>query len=107
MVEEGYEKLSAPNKKQLEKDADPFGKNVKFRGFDGNNETDFIIITRYLIDDLKRFTRFKNHDTNSHMPMIDGYMRMYQIFEPIRNRLHDRSLTLAELTAILKALKHP
>jgi uncharacterized protein len=107
LIEEGYKKLSPTGKKQLEKDAEPFGKHVKFLGFDGNNETDFMTIASYLIDDMHRFTHFKGRDLNSHMPSMDGYLRMYRVFEPLRNQLHQSSLNLAQLTAILTAWKHP
>jgi uncharacterized protein YfbU (UPF0304 family) len=105
-IEEGYAKLSAANKKKLAEDAEPFGKNVKFRGFDGNNESHFGIAS-YLVEDLKRFSRFKGRDLNSHMPVVDAYARMYKVFEPLREGLHSRPLNLAELTAILKAMIHP
>jgi uncharacterized protein YfbU (UPF0304 family) len=106
MIEEAYAKLSSKDKKQLEKDAAPLGKHVKFHGFDGNNEPHYGIAL-YLIDDLKRFTHFKGRDMNCHHPSIDGYLRMYEVFEPLRAGLHSRSLNLAELTAMLNAWKHP
>jgi len=49
MIEEGHKKLTPSDKKQLEKDAEPFGKNPKFLGFDGNNETDLMTIAHYRI----------------------------------------------------------
>ncbi len=106
LIEDGYKKLKPAEKKQLEKDADPFGKQVKFIGFDANNEPHYGIAL-YLIDDLKRFSHFKGRDLSAHMPSIDAYMRMYDVFEPMRAGLHSRSLNLAELTAILRARIHP
>jgi uncharacterized protein YfbU (UPF0304 family) len=106
IIEEAYAKLSPAEKVTLAEDATPFGKDLKFHGFDGNNEPHYHIAS-YLVDDLKRFSHFKGRDMNSHHPSVEGYLRMYEVFEPMRARLHARSLNLAELTAILKALIHP
>jgi uncharacterized protein YfbU (UPF0304 family) len=106
MIEEAYAKLSPAEKQKLEKDAEPFGKHVKFHGFDGNNEPHYGIAL-YLVDDLKRFSHFKGREMNSHSPSIEGYVRMFKVFEPLRAGLHSRSLNLAELTDILKARIHP
>jgi uncharacterized protein len=44
---------------------------------------------------------------NSHHPSVEGYQRMYEVFDPIRVGLVGRELNLAEMTAILKAWVHP
>ena len=90
----GYGKLSPSDKNTLEKDAAPFGKDVKFRCFDGNNEPHFHI-AHYIINDLERFSHFTGRELNSHHPSIEGYLRMYEVFEPLRSGLHSRSLNLA------------
>ncbi len=102
-IEEAYEDLDPPGKEALEERADPFGKDVQFRGFDGNNESEYMSIARFLITELKRFQRFEGRDINSHMPTVGIYRRMYQVFEPIRRNLVGRRLTIDELTVILKA----
>ncbi len=102
-IEEAYDKLDASARKMLEKKADPFGQHVQFRGFDGNNEPEYMGIAQFLIEDLDRFQRFKDRDLNSHMPSVGLYRRMYQIFEPIRRTLIDRGLSIDELVAILNA----
>jgi uncharacterized protein len=38
LLEEAYAALSPADKARLEKEAAPFGKDVRFHGFDGNNE---------------------------------------------------------------------
>src|SRR5262245_22339290 len=53
-LEDSYAKLSAADKKKVETDAEPFGKNVKFLGFDGNHEPHFGIAI-YLVEQLDRF----------------------------------------------------
>jgi uncharacterized protein YfbU (UPF0304 family) len=106
-LETGFDKLSPQDKERVKVEAAPFGENVKFRGFDGNNEADYLSIARFLIDDLERFTHFASRDLNSHMPVVAGYRRMYQIFERIRPTLVGRELSAAEIVELLNARKHP
>ncbi len=102
-IEEAYEKLDQEMKDKLAVDVGLWGKHVGFRGFDGNNEGEYMSIARFMTKELARFTRFKDRDLNSHMPIVGIYRRMYETFEPIRRTLMDRGLALAELTSILRA----
>ncbi len=86
-IEFGYAKLSKKEKDRIEKEAPPFGKYVSFRGFDGNYESEYMSVARFLIDDMDRFTHFKGRDLNSHAPTIDSARRMYRLFEPMRTGL--------------------
>jgi uncharacterized protein YfbU (UPF0304 family) len=104
-LEEGHKKLKSVQKKRVEKEADPFGKPVRFEGFDGNHESEHLAIARTLVDDLDRFTSLKI--INSHSRTLDGYRRMYAVFEPMKARLGNRSLSADEIIEILKARKHP
>jgi uncharacterized protein YfbU (UPF0304 family) len=102
-LEEGYEALSTSEIARIEKEADPFGKYVKFTGFDGNNESEHMGIALFLVEKMDRFTRFKERDMNSHHPSIEAYARMFAVFEPIRNTLVGRRLSVTEIISILKA----
>jgi uncharacterized protein YfbU (UPF0304 family) len=104
-LEEGYEVLSDEGKEQLAKVADPFGAHVKFLGFDGNNEAEYMSIATFLVRDLDRFTRFKDRSFNSHSPTLVGYGRMVRAFEPIRATLIGRRMTVDELATVLNARK--
>ncbi|NHZ66627.1 YfbU family protein [Massilia genomosp. 1] len=106
-IEEAHEKLDENGRAELVSSAAPFGNNPQFPGFDGNNECDYSSIASFMVDHLDRFTRFKGRINNSHMPTIDGYDRMYKVFEPIRKTLDMRSLSTSELAAILNARRHP
>ncbi|HDL7690456.1 TPA: YfbU family protein [Yersinia enterocolitica] len=105
-IEESYEQLSADEKNELVAKADPFGKHVKFSGFDGNNETKHLSIADFLINELDRFSRFEGRDLNSHAPSLATYDRMYKVFEPIRNTLVGHGLDVDELAAILNAQRY-
>jgi uncharacterized protein YfbU (UPF0304 family) len=52
-----------------------------FRGFDGNNETEYMGFCRFLIEKQGKFQEqqqylIENDNFNSHSPMIDKYKRM-------------------------------
>ena len=83
-VEQSYERLSKQDKARVEKEAEPLGKHVVFRGFDGNYEGEHLGVASFLINKLDRFADFKGRELNSHMPSIDGYRRMVRAFEPMR-----------------------
>lgn len=104
-LEEAFEDLSDQDKQRLAKEAEPFGKHVTFTGFDGNNESEYVGIARFLVDDLNRFSRFRegHRDLNSHHPTLEAYGRMYRAFEPIRKTLIGRRMNVAELITVLKA----
>jgi len=59
--------------------------DVRFRGYDGNNETRQFSYTNYFITDLGRFDELRFDaeypDFNSHCPMVEKYRRMLDIWE--------------------------
>jgi hypothetical protein len=106
-LEQGHEELSKKDKERVEKEAEPFGKHVRFMGFDGNNETTHMSIARFLVEKMGRFQRFKGRELNSHSPSIAVYNRMLSVFLPLRSTLVGRSLNADEIIAILKAKRYP
>jgi uncharacterized protein len=102
-MERAHEKLPAKEKVRVGKEAEPFGKYVQFAGFDGNNETAHVGIARFFIDQMKRFSKFKDRELNSHAPMIGSYRRMLQVFEPMRLHLVGVELSPDQLISILKS----
>jgi uncharacterized protein len=106
-LEEGYENLSAADKKRVKTEAHPFGDKVYFRGFDGNNETSHFGIAQFLVQKLERFDRFERRDLNSHYPSIDTHRRMLPVFRPMRQSLMGGRLNASQIIAILKEQTHP
>jgi uncharacterized protein YfbU (UPF0304 family) len=107
-LEEAFEKLDPDEREKLEIAAKPFGNAVIFRGFDGNNESEYLGIARFLVEDLSRFSRFRNRDggLNSHYPTIDTYSRMLQIFEGVRKTLgFGRQMSVDQMADVLNARK--
>jgi hypothetical protein len=105
-IEEAYERFDPAQKTELEAKADPFGKHVEFSGFDGNNESELMSIANFLVNDMKRFSRFAGRDLNSHCQVVDGYRRMLEKFLVIRPNLSGRGLSVAELAEVLNTRRH-
>jgi uncharacterized protein len=106
-IERAYKALSPSDKTRVGTEAEPFGKEVQFRGFDGNYEGEYISVASFLINHLDRFVWFKGRDLNSHMPSIEPYRRMYALFVPLRSSLGGGELDAVSLIRILKAMTHP
>jgi uncharacterized protein len=100
-LEESYGKLSPADNQKVEKEANRT--SVRLFGFDANNE-DHYFIARYLIEQLGRYPSFRGRDLNSPSPRIDGYRRMYRVFEPIRPTLVDRPTKLLRFS--MRSSKH-
>jgi uncharacterized protein YfbU (UPF0304 family) len=52
--------------------------DLKFPGFDGNNETELLSYARYYVEDLGRYSRLGITYFNSHHPTIEMYRRMLE-----------------------------
>lgn len=102
-IEDAVRDLDEEQRGKLEDIAGVWGKNPRFRGFDGNNETELMGHTRLLVKDLGRFEEFEGRDFNSHMPLASRYREMLTVFEPIRSEVLDRKLSVEELGKILAA----
>ena len=106
ILEEEFEKLSDDDKAKLAAKVDPFGKNVRFPGFDGNEEGEYHSIANFLINDLKRFSHFNDpkRTLNSHHPTLETYGKMYRAFEPIRKTLvFGKNMTVDQMATVINA----
>jgi uncharacterized protein YfbU (UPF0304 family) len=58
---------------------------LKFKGFDGNNESSYMAYCRYFIVDLERFDELRYDqeipDLNSHMPSVPKYSSMLELWK--------------------------
>lgn len=106
-IESAYSKLDEKNRQKLAQDAAPFGENPRFKGFDGNNETEHMSVAMFLVNQLDRFQEFKGRNFNCHHPSLDAHRRMLAVFEPLRASLADSRLSVEQLTNILKARIRP
>jgi uncharacterized protein YfbU (UPF0304 family) len=96
-----YEQLSPEARQGLDKKA------VRFRGFDGNNESALMGFARFLVEKLGRWSNLdRAHDLNSHMPTRAGYSRMLKAAPNVDWAL-DQGYSADQINAILDAWKHP
>lgn len=77
---------------------------IKFPGFDGNNETRQYSYTNYFIMDLERFDELRGGseyaDFNSHSEMLDRYRRMLNEWKKYDDR---HNLSRDAIISIVKA----
>jgi len=106
-LERGFSELSKEDKDRVAKEAKPFGDKVKFLGFGGNEEGEYLHIARFLIEKLDRFTEFDSRSLDAHLPTVGTHRRMLAVFGPMRNNLAGRELNADEIIAILKEKLHP
>lgn len=107
IIEYSYSELSEEEKTILQRDAAPFGDDPRFRGFDGNNESELLVAAEFIINKLDRFQEFKGRYLNSHAPSVDGYDRMLKVFNKAFESNMGQPLSLEQLTVILSEIRHP
>ncbi|WP_426197700.1 YfbU family protein [Massilia sp. DWR3-1-1] len=101
-IEEAYEVLSPEQKAQIVQEVGPWAKDVKFRGFDGNQEGTQMAIASFLVEKMNRFQRFQGRSLNSHSSTLREYAAMYHQFEGIRPTLVGKRLDVTQLIELLK-----
>ena len=101
-IEASYSKLTEKNKKIIEHQANPFGSDPRFGGFDPNSEADEIRITNFLINDLRRFLNFKDRDIHSPIPLSGRYKRMYAIYDNLFAEIQQGALNTDQIIEILQ-----
>jgi len=95
-----HEKLHFSYEKLTDKDGID-ADSIKFRGFDGNNETEYMGYAQYFCHQLQRYTiLFKsNFDFNSHFPSLDRYKAMLAVAQ---NLPKSEYFSAEQIKAIIK-----
>lgn len=106
-VEISYSDFSAPEKSRIETEASPFGREVNFSGFDGNNESSHLSIAMHFIKEMGRWSEFGDRDLNSHAPSLATHRRMLEVFNRVRESNATDLLSAGDVIEILKARKYP
>jgi uncharacterized protein len=105
-IERGYKRLSVDEKDQVEAEAGPLGRGVRFSGFDDDTEHEYRDAARHLIEDLNSFDRFQGRNLSAHMPTLDGYRRMLRLFAMMGPVTADVKLTVRQIISLANAEKH-
>lgn len=71
-----------------------------FRGFDGNNESEYLNIASFFVNHMDRFPEFKGRDFNSHVPSMEGYRRMLKVW---KGRAWSMGMSVEQMTELLNA----
>lgn len=103
MIEISFQQFSPSDKEEVKKSVD--GPITKFPGFDGNHENDHYSIACFLINDLHKYSNFKDRELNSHFDFLQKYKSMVTYFNAIKNSLHDnerRIMTKEQMIELLK-----
>ena len=106
-VEDGYDALSKKDRARVAEEAQPFGKDPRFEGFDGNNETEHLSVGKFMVEKMGWFPRFTNRVVNCHGQTLEMHRRLLTTFRPMRAKMAGRKLSVDQLVEILKAPVHP
>lgn len=98
------EAMAALPEKDAQEVRDAVGRTTEFIGFDGNNESEAFSTAVFLIGPMKRFESYVGRDMNSHIPTLDRYRAMYQVFKDLRPNLgYRRTLSREQLIQVMNA----
>jgi uncharacterized protein YfbU (UPF0304 family) len=107
ILENSLDNLSPADRKRVDEAVPPFdGNDLRFKGFDGNNDP-HIGIARFLVEKMGLYAEQKGRALDAHSSVLDSYRRMHDAYEPMLETLHTGTLTADQLIAILKARIHP
>jgi uncharacterized protein YfbU (UPF0304 family) len=77
---------------------------ITYRGFDGNNETQHMSYSQFVVNDCGRFDYMGIKDHNSHMESIPGYLRMLEKWSEFKR---SNTMSSEQLRALIEASYHP
>lgn len=107
-IERGYKHLTNDEKEQVEAEAGPLGRGVRFSGFDDATEAGHRDAAHHLIEEDGKFDRFQGRNLGAHLPCLDGYRRMLTLFRRIRkDQSAETRLNVRQIISLANAEKHP
>lgn len=107
-LERSYAELTDESRADVTERAKPFGNGVSFPGFDGNGgDEDAYGTAHVLINQMGRWSDFKDRDLNSHMPMNDTYQRMLESLHQMNKNYSEYYFSPDEIVKLLTARIHP
>jgi uncharacterized protein YfbU (UPF0304 family) len=100
-LEQSFDALGPGDKKALADKPGMFGGTVRFLGFDGNGEAEYLSAMDFYVDHLDRFQHFKGRDVNSHMPTLATHHRMLRVFQPILRKMSNLNFTPDQIAQVM------
>ena len=103
-IEADWAKLSKSDRKLVAAEVQRIGKEPRFLGFDGNNESDHLSVAHFVIEQLGMFQSLKGRDLDCHAPSLNEHQRMLRVFERVRRTLTDppEPMSASQLKEVLK-----
>jgi uncharacterized protein len=103
-IEDGFDALSPDQKRRVTTESQWGADQIRFSGFDGNNEGKHFSIANFLVREMERFSRFSDgRSLNSHTETVGGNLKMFRVFEPIRVKLVGRKMSGDEIVTVMEA----
>ena len=102
VVECAIRDFSPEEKEQLTSELGRSIEDLRFKGFDGNNEVQFGIAS-FLIKDFGRWQMFRDRDLICHWPSIDQHLRMLQEYKRITEGPLGTQLSVEDVIRLLRA----
>lgn len=107
-IEWGYAACSEEEKERIANEVPYLGKSVRFMGFDGNSESEYMGIAGFLVEKMNRYENFSGRNFNSHVPSLDGYRRMLPVFDGMRSSVSmGGNIGASQIIKLLTAQLHP
>lgn len=106
-IESSYNKLPTEERERLEGEHKNAGERLKFSGFDGNNESEYMGTAMFIVNDLDRFAWFRGRSFNCHHPSLQMHRRMLGVCKPIQKQRQYELMSVGDLLQILNARTHP
>lgn len=103
IIENSYSQLNKKEQQYVLDQARFAKSNLKFIGFDGNNESEYMGIAGFIIEDMERYNEFQGRSLNSHAPTLKRYKKMLDAFEPIRETLIGTGMNKEQLVEVFNA----
>lgn len=106
-IENSYALLSEEDRAKIASEVKYHaGEKPLFNGFDGNEEAHYSSVARMLIEQLNRYSDFKDRYMNTHAPTTEKYKKMLEAYRPInlaRSNNPHSGLSVEQLIEILNA----
>lgn len=107
-IEFSFDALSTTEKAKVDLAKHPFQGNIKFPGFDGNSEAEYLNIASLVINKMQRFEIFAGRGSlESHMPTLEPHRRMLSAFKTLKADRILLRLNSDQIIMLLQEWVHP
>ena len=106
-LEASYDALDKAGKAKV--DAAEMAHSRRYRGFDGNNETEYFSCVMFMVSKLHMFTDLADrYNLNSHGPTLEIYRRMLAVWRPMREGgVIVNTLSADQIIQVIAAARYP